>query len=138
MPTRPPAPQRPPPHPNPCSVFCLADSTNSSSAKSKGSGVPRKDQYAKELLAISFISAVNRKRKKRREAKLLGSSTDDDSEHEAPLGAGRGRAEEAGGAPPDALPPPNCPRLTPCPDRLSQIGRQPDIPETRRRAPDWV
>ncbi|XP_075767557.1 rho GTPase-activating protein 23 isoform X3 [Pelodiscus sinensis] len=77
-----------------------SDSTNSSSAKSKGSGVPRKDQYAKELLAISFISAVNRKRKKRREAKLLGSSTDDDSEHEAPLGAGRGRAEEAGGGGP--------------------------------------
>uniref|UniRef100_A0A4X1UJS3 Uncharacterized protein n=1 Tax=Sus scrofa TaxID=9823 RepID=A0A4X1UJS3_PIG len=35
------------------------------------------------MLAISFISAVNRKRKKRREARGLGSSTDDDSEQEA-------------------------------------------------------
>uniref|UniRef100_A0A8C7AFF6 Uncharacterized protein n=1 Tax=Neovison vison TaxID=452646 RepID=A0A8C7AFF6_NEOVI len=34
------------------------------------------------MLAISFISAVNRKRKKRREARGLGSSTDDDSEQE--------------------------------------------------------
>ncbi|CAM5140421.1 unnamed protein product [Natator depressus] len=71
-----------------------SDSTNSSSAKSKGSGVPRKEQYNKELLAISFIAAVNRKRKKRQEAKRLGSSTDDDSEHEATKGAGKGRAEE--------------------------------------------
>ncbi|XP_067397275.1 rho GTPase-activating protein 23 isoform X2 [Emydura macquarii macquarii] len=70
-----------------------SDSTNSGSAKSKGSGAPQKDPYSKELLAISFISAVNRKRKKRREAKRLGSSTDDDSEHEA----GKGRAEEARG-----------------------------------------
>uniref|UniRef100_A0A8C8VE23 Rho GTPase activating protein 23 n=1 Tax=Pelusios castaneus TaxID=367368 RepID=A0A8C8VE23_9SAUR len=71
-----------------------SDSTNSGSAKLKqGSGAPRKEQYSKELLAISFISAVNRKRKKRREAKRLGSSTDDDSEHEA----GKGRAEEARG-----------------------------------------
>uniref|UniRef100_A0A8C6QS49 Uncharacterized protein n=4 Tax=Nannospalax galili TaxID=1026970 RepID=A0A8C6QS49_NANGA len=35
------------------------------------------------MLAISFISAVNRKRKKRRETRGLGSSTDDDSEQEA-------------------------------------------------------
>ncbi|CAM4717448.1 unnamed protein product [Caretta caretta] len=78
-----------------------SDSTNSSSAKSKqSSGAPRKEQYNKELLAISFIAAVNRKRKKRREAKRLGSSTDDDSEHEATKSAGKGRAEEAkdGGA----------------------------------------
>lgn len=35
------------------------------------------------MLAISFISAVAHKRKKRREAKRFGSSTDDDSEHES-------------------------------------------------------
>nr|XP_032647274.1 rho GTPase-activating protein 23 isoform X4 [Chelonoidis abingdonii] len=75
-----------------------SDSTNDSSAKSKqGSGAPRKDQYSKELLAMSFIAAVNRKRKKRREAKRLGSSTDDDSEHEATKGSSKGRAEEARG-----------------------------------------
>uniref|UniRef100_A0A8B9NW10 Uncharacterized protein n=1 Tax=Apteryx owenii TaxID=8824 RepID=A0A8B9NW10_APTOW len=36
------------------------------------------------MLAIPFISAVNRKRKKRREAECFGSSTDDDSEHRDP------------------------------------------------------
>uniref|UniRef100_A0A8C2VXA8 Rho GTPase activating protein 23 n=1 Tax=Chinchilla lanigera TaxID=34839 RepID=A0A8C2VXA8_CHILA len=46
------------------------------------SRAPRREPYAREMLAISFISAVNRKRKKRREARGLGSSTDDDSEHE--------------------------------------------------------
>ncbi|XP_039372464.1 rho GTPase-activating protein 23 isoform X3 [Mauremys reevesii] len=72
-----------------------SDSTNSSSAKSKqGSGASRKDQYSKELLAISFIAAVNRKRKKRREAKRLGSSTDDDSEHEATKGTSKGGGAE--------------------------------------------
>nr|XP_023956518.1 rho GTPase-activating protein 23 isoform X2 [Chrysemys picta bellii] len=83
-----------------------SDSTNSGSAKSKGSGAPRKDQYNKELLAISFIAAVNRKRKKRREAKRLGSSTDDDSEHEAT----KGRAEEArgGGAEEEEAKGPGC------------------------------
>ncbi|XP_051031261.1 rho GTPase-activating protein 23 isoform X3 [Phodopus roborovskii] len=60
-----------------------SDSTTCSSAKSKGSWVPKKEPYAREMLAISFISAVNRKRKKRREARGLGSSTDDDSEQEA-------------------------------------------------------
>ncbi|XP_076791994.1 rho GTPase-activating protein 23 isoform X5 [Arvicanthis niloticus] len=60
-----------------------ADSTTCSSAKSKGSWIPKKEPYAREMLAISFISAVNRKRKKRREARGLGSSTDDDSEQEA-------------------------------------------------------
>lgn len=50
------------------------------------------------MLTISFISAVNRKRKKRREAKCFGSSTDDDSEHEATKGAGKARGEEALGA----------------------------------------
>ncbi|XP_034496567.1 LOW QUALITY PROTEIN: rho GTPase-activating protein 23 [Ailuropoda melanoleuca] len=60
-----------------------SDSTACSSAKSKGSWAPKKEPYAREMLAISFISAVNRKRKKRREARGLGSSTDDDSEQEA-------------------------------------------------------
>ncbi|XP_058561458.1 rho GTPase-activating protein 23 isoform X5 [Neofelis nebulosa] len=60
-----------------------SDSTTSSPAKSKGSWAPKKEPYAREMLAISFISAVNRKRKKRREARGLGSSTDDDSEQEA-------------------------------------------------------
>ncbi|XP_070251295.1 rho GTPase-activating protein 23 isoform X4 [Myotis yumanensis] len=59
------------------------DPTTCSSAKSKGSWGPKKEPYAREMLAISFISAVNRKRKKRREARGLGSSTDDDSEQEA-------------------------------------------------------
>ncbi|XP_036195076.1 rho GTPase-activating protein 23 isoform X6 [Myotis myotis] len=59
------------------------DPTTCSSAKSKGSWAPKKEPYAREMLAISFISAVNRKRKKRREARGLGSSTDDDSEQEA-------------------------------------------------------
>ncbi|XP_075417836.1 rho GTPase-activating protein 23 isoform X2 [Tenrec ecaudatus] len=60
-----------------------SDSTTCSSAKSKGSWAPKKEPYAREMLAISFISAVNRKRKKRREVRGLGSSTDDDSEQEA-------------------------------------------------------
>ncbi|KAM8817873.1 rho GTPase-activating protein 23 isoform 3-T3 [Rhynchonycteris naso] len=60
-----------------------SDSTTCTSAKSKGSWVPKKEPYTREMLAISFISAVNRKRKKRREARGLGSSTDDDSEQEA-------------------------------------------------------
>ncbi|XP_060059596.1 rho GTPase-activating protein 23 isoform X2 [Erinaceus europaeus] len=60
-----------------------SDSTACSSAKSKGSWAAKKEPYTREMLAISFISAVNRKRKKRREARGLGSSTDDDSEQEA-------------------------------------------------------
>ncbi|XP_045038309.2 rho GTPase-activating protein 23 isoform X4 [Desmodus rotundus] len=60
-----------------------SDSTTCSSTKSKGTWAPKKEPYAREMLAISFISAVNRKRKKRREARGLGSSTDDDSEQEA-------------------------------------------------------
>ncbi|XP_014438707.1 rho GTPase-activating protein 23 [Tupaia chinensis] len=63
-----------------------SDSTTCSSAKSKGSWALKKEPYTREMLAISFISAVNRKRKKRREARGLGSSTDDDSEQE--LGGG--------------------------------------------------
>ncbi|XP_045155262.1 rho GTPase-activating protein 23 [Echinops telfairi] len=53
-----------------------SDSTTCSSAKSKGSWAPKKEPYAREMLAISFISAVNRKRKKRREARGLGSFKD--------------------------------------------------------------
>ncbi|XP_037005788.2 rho GTPase-activating protein 23 isoform X4 [Artibeus jamaicensis] len=60
-----------------------SDSTTCSSTKSKGTWAPKKEPYTREMLAISFISAVNRKRKKRREARGLGSSTDDDSEQEA-------------------------------------------------------
>ncbi|KAM9006233.1 rho GTPase-activating protein 23 isoform X3 [Sarcophilus harrisii] len=60
-----------------------SDSINCGSTKSKGSWAPKKEPYAREMLAISFISAVNRKRKKRCEARALGSSTDDDSEQEA-------------------------------------------------------
>lgn len=54
----------------------------------------RKEHYHKEMLAISFISAVNRKRKKRIEAKRFGSSTDDDSEHESAIKPTTKRAEE--------------------------------------------
>ncbi|XP_063107519.1 rho GTPase-activating protein 23 isoform X3 [Cavia porcellus] len=60
-----------------------SDFTTCNSAKSKAPWAPRKEPCTREMLAISFISAVNRKRKKRREARGLGSSTDDDSEHEA-------------------------------------------------------
>ncbi|XP_074117427.1 rho GTPase-activating protein 23 isoform X4 [Sminthopsis crassicaudata] len=60
-----------------------SDSINCGSTKSKGSWAPKKEPYTREMLAISFISAVNRKRKKRCEARGLGSSTDDDSEQEA-------------------------------------------------------
>ncbi|XP_039083726.1 rho GTPase-activating protein 23 isoform X2 [Hyaena hyaena] len=86
-----------------------SDSTTCSSAKSKGSWAPKKEPYAREMLAISFISAVNRKRKKRREARGLGSSTDDDSEQEAhkpeagaPAPGARDRPE---GPPPGAAAP---------------------------------
>ncbi|XP_077171885.1 rho GTPase-activating protein 23 isoform X2 [Paroedura picta] len=60
-----------------------SDSTNGGTAKSKASWSSRKEHSHKEMLAISFISAVAHKRKKRREAKRFGSSTDDDSEHES-------------------------------------------------------
>ncbi|CAJ0951708.1 unnamed protein product [Ranitomeya imitator] len=57
-----------------------SDSTNSDSAKAKAS---RKELYARDILSIPFISAVNRKRRKRRDEKRFGSSTEeDDSEHE--------------------------------------------------------
>ncbi|XP_078230404.1 rho GTPase-activating protein 23 isoform X6 [Callithrix jacchus] len=91
-----------------------SDSATCSSAKSKGSWAPKKEPYAREMLAISFISAVNRKRKKRREARGLGSSTDDDSEQEAHKpGAGAtapGARERPQGSLPGAVAPeaPGC------------------------------
>lgn len=58
-----------------------SDSTNSDSAKAKAS---RKELYARDLLSLPFISVVNRKRRKWRDEKRFGSSTEeDDSEQEA-------------------------------------------------------
>ncbi|XP_055475602.1 rho GTPase-activating protein 23 isoform X3 [Psammomys obesus] len=93
-----------------------SDSTTCSSAKSKGSWVPKKEPYAREMLAISFISAVNRKRKKRREARGLGSGTDDDSEQEAHRAAAAAAA--AGTQEPPEGPPPG-PAAGEIPGRLS-------------------
>nr|XP_039332319.1 rho GTPase-activating protein 23 isoform X4 [Saimiri boliviensis boliviensis] len=94
-----------------------SDSATCSSAKSKGSWAPKKEPYAREMLAISFISAVNRKRKKRREARGLGSSTDDDSEQEAHKpGAGAtalGAQEQPQGPLPGAVAPEAPGRLSP-------------------------
>ncbi|KAF7661553.1 hypothetical protein LDENG_00259310 [Lucifuga dentata] len=71
-----------------------SDSTNSDSAKSKGSWGSKKDLTAKDFLTLSIMSAVTgRKRRKRHNARLLSSSTDDDSEHE-PTKAGSLGAEE--------------------------------------------
>nr|XP_056720735.1 rho GTPase-activating protein 23 [Euleptes europaea] len=75
-----------------------SDSTNGGSAKSKALWTSRKEHSHKEMLTISFISAVAHKRKKRREAKRFGSSTDDDSEHESaakPSPKGTEEEEEA-------------------------------------------
>uniref|UniRef100_A0A3B4WFP1 Rho GTPase activating protein 23 n=1 Tax=Seriola lalandi dorsalis TaxID=1841481 RepID=A0A3B4WFP1_SERLL len=59
------------------------NSTNSDSAKSKGSWGSKKDLTAKDFLTLSIMSAVTgRKRRKRHNARRVGSSTDDDSEHE--------------------------------------------------------
>nr|XP_045014762.1 rho GTPase-activating protein 23 isoform X2 [Jaculus jaculus] len=102
-----------------------SDSTTYSSAKSKGSWTPKKEPYAREMLAISFISAVNRKRKKRREARGLGSSTDDDSEQEAhKAAAGPPGTQE----PPEEQPP--GPAAPETPGRLSP----PAAPEERPAA----
>ncbi|XP_038151756.1 rho GTPase-activating protein 23 isoform X3 [Cyprinodon tularosa] len=71
-----------------------SDSTNSDSAKSKGSWGSKKDLTAKDFLALSIMSAVSgRKRRKRHLARRIGSSTDDDSEHE-PIKAGHLGMEE--------------------------------------------
>lgn len=101
-----------------------SDSTTCSSAKSKGSWAPKKEPYAREMLAISFISAVNRKRKKRREARGLGSSTDDDSEQEAHK---PGAPERPEGPPPAAeapgrLSPPAAPEERPAADARSIVS----------------
>ncbi|KAI1896425.1 hypothetical protein AGOR_G00094640 [Albula goreensis] len=76
-----------------------SDSTNSDSAKSKGSWGSKRDLNAKDFSAfpLSIISAVTRKRKKRPNARLLGSSTDEDSEHEPVKTSNRGgRGQETG------------------------------------------
>ncbi|XP_047563194.1 rho GTPase-activating protein 23 isoform X3 [Lutra lutra] len=115
-----------------------SDSTTCSSAKSKGSWAPKKEPYAREMLAISFISAVNRKRKKRREARGLGSSTDDDSEQEvhkpeapAPAPGARDQPEgpllgaaDAAAAPeaPGRLSPPAAPDERPAADTRSIVS----------------
>ncbi|XP_066554487.1 rho GTPase-activating protein 23 isoform X3 [Amia ocellicauda] len=65
-----------------------SDSTNSDSAKSKGSWGSKRDLNTKDFLSI--MSAVTRKRKKWRNAGLLGSSTDEDSEHEPIKASNRG------------------------------------------------
>ncbi|XP_041087249.1 rho GTPase-activating protein 23-like isoform X2 [Polyodon spathula] len=80
-----------------------SDSTNSDS-KSKGSW--GREQYSRESLDQSILSAVTRKRKKHRDARVWDSSTDEDSEHE-PIktshhegqgleGEGAGEREEKG------------------------------------------
>ncbi|TNN85886.1 Rho GTPase-activating protein 23 [Liparis tanakae] len=71
-----------------------SDSTNSDSAKSKGSWGSKKDLTPKDFLTLSIMSAVTgRKRRKRQNARRVGSSTDDDSEHE-PIKAGHLGPEE--------------------------------------------
>ncbi|XP_039247192.1 rho GTPase-activating protein 23 isoform X3 [Pipra filicauda] len=81
-----------------------AGSTRSGSAKPKGTWPSRKappHRPHRELLGIPFVSAAARKRKKRREAEGVGSSTDDDAERrDAP-----GRDQERRG-PAAALPGP--------------------------------
>ncbi|XP_036846755.2 rho GTPase-activating protein 23 isoform X2 [Manis javanica] len=110
------------------------DATTCSSAKPKGSWAPKKEPYAREMLAISFISAVNRKRKKRREARGLGSSTDDDSEQEAhkpeagsatPGGQDQPEGQPPGAAapePPGRLSPPAAPEERPAADTRSIVS----------------
>ncbi|XP_039979286.1 rho GTPase-activating protein 23 [Xiphias gladius] len=72
-----------------------SDSTNSDSAKSKGSWGSKKDLTAKDFLTLSIMSAVTgRKRRKRHNARRVGSSTDDDSEHEPTKAALIGAEEE--------------------------------------------
>ncbi|XP_077412798.1 rho GTPase-activating protein 23 isoform X5 [Vanacampus margaritifer] len=75
-----------------------SDSTNSDSAKSKGSWGSKKDLTAKDFLTLSIMSAVTgRKRRKRHNARRVGSSTDDDSEHE-PIKAEEEEEEEEAGS----------------------------------------
>ncbi|XP_046709356.1 rho GTPase-activating protein 23 isoform X3 [Silurus meridionalis] len=74
-----------------------SDSTNSDSAKSKGSTISKKDVSAKDFLPLSIISAVTRKRKKHRSACPTDSSSDEDSEHEPVKASNYGELSENGG-----------------------------------------
>ncbi|KAJ8389929.1 hypothetical protein AAFF_G00112140 [Aldrovandia affinis] len=74
-----------------------SDSTNSDSAKSKGSWGSKRDLNTKDFLALSIMSAVTRKRKKQNNTRPPGSSTDEDSEHEPIKTSNLGEVEEAGG-----------------------------------------
>ncbi|XP_066521119.1 rho GTPase-activating protein 23 isoform X2 [Hoplias malabaricus] len=87
-----------------------SDSTNSDSAKSKGSLSSKKDVSAKDFNPLSIISAVTRKRKKHQIACPADSSSDEDSEHEPvkasnyrELGEGGGSEEGDGGSGCDPL-----------------------------------
>ncbi|KAJ7984420.1 hypothetical protein DPEC_G00354660 [Dallia pectoralis] len=71
-----------------------SDSTTSDSAKDKAAWGSKKDVSARDFLPLSIISAVTRKRKKRPISRPLGSSTDEDSEHE-PVRASNYRGGEA-------------------------------------------
>ncbi|XP_023573895.1 rho GTPase-activating protein 23 [Octodon degus] len=109
--------------------------TACSSARSKASWAPRKEPYAPEMLAISFISAVNRKRKKRREARGLGSTP----------GSASSSSQES------LRPPAAAVALAARPSRLETLRlrlrgtaddmavrlRRPLSPETRRRRSSW-
>ncbi|XP_066574357.1 rho GTPase-activating protein 21a isoform X2 [Amia ocellicauda] len=55
----------------------VSDSTNSDSAKSKGSWGSGKDQYSRELLVSSIFAAASRKRKKPKEKPQPSSSEDE-------------------------------------------------------------
>ncbi|XP_056143388.1 rho GTPase-activating protein 23 [Lampris incognitus] len=70
-----------------------SDSTNSDSAKSKGSWGSKRDLTAKDFLTLSIMSAVTGRKRRNHHNARLGSSTDDDSEHE-PIKPGHQAAEE--------------------------------------------
>ncbi|XP_072522978.1 rho GTPase-activating protein 23 isoform X4 [Salminus brasiliensis] len=75
-----------------------SDSTNSDSAKSKGSLSSKKDMSAKDFLPLSIISAVTRKRKKHQSACPADSSSDEDSEHEPVKASNYRELGEGGGS----------------------------------------
>ncbi|XP_028979002.2 rho GTPase-activating protein 23 isoform X3 [Esox lucius] len=85
-----------------------SDSTNSDSAKSKGSWGSKRDLTAKDFLTLSIMSAVTGRKRRKRHKGLLGSSTDDDSEHEpiktSHLGMEEGEDAGAGVAGADTAP----------------------------------
>ncbi|XP_037400098.1 rho GTPase-activating protein 23 isoform X1 [Pygocentrus nattereri] len=74
-----------------------SDSTNSDSAKSKGSLSSKKDVSAKDFLPMSIISAVTRKRKKHQSTCPADSSSDEDLEHEPVKASNYRELEEGGG-----------------------------------------